>query len=311
MVDIYGRAGQLDKALEIIHVSFCHEDPVLWRTLLGSCKIIHRNLELEEVAIYEETDAAQGFQCRGLLPGWSWIEIDDQVHKFVGVSSNMDLIGQLGVTQSGVYSHMVVELSAVESSICYSKPLSVKMTPQRNKRRETQQPSPQHEPNMQSSSFLAYPPGYRFVPTDAEIIYYYLKPFLPENKKSWPIIPIHHANIYESNPQQLTGMPQLVLIYLKLPSEILQKVDHALKIHLTARGIKREVEEEEDEKRKRKKKEGGVEAPKEELEQLINSHQNSDNDDSFFTGFVDTHLLHIDIESSVSNCCLKKSSDEN
>ena len=87
------------------------------------------------------------------------------------------------------------------------------MTPQRNKRRETQQPSPQHEPNMQSSSFLAYPPGYRFVPTDAEIIYYYLKPFLPENKKSWPIIPIHHANIYESNPQQLTGMPQLVLVH--------------------------------------------------------------------------------------------------
>ncbi|CAN7013945.1 unnamed protein product [Brassica oleracea var. botrytis] len=117
MVDIYGRAGQLDKALEIIHVSSCHEDPVLWRTLLGSCKIIHRNLELEEVAIYEETDAAQGFQCRG----------------------------------------------------------------------------------------LPYPPGYRFVPTDAEIIYYYLKPFLPENKKSWPIIPIHHANIYESNPQQLTA----------------------------------------------------------------------------------------------------------
>ena len=65
MVDLYGRAGQLDKALEIIHVSSCHEDPVLWRTLLGSCKIIRRNLELEEVAIYEETDAAQGFQCRG------------------------------------------------------------------------------------------------------------------------------------------------------------------------------------------------------------------------------------------------------
>ncbi|CAG7905512.1 unnamed protein product [Brassica rapa] len=117
MVDLYGRAGQLDKALEIIHVSSCHEDPVLWRTLLGSCKIIRRNLELEEVAIYEETDAAQGFQCRG---------------------------------------------------------------------------SP-------------YPPGYRFVPTDAEIIYYYLKPFSPDNKKSWPNLPIHHANIYESNPQQLTA----------------------------------------------------------------------------------------------------------
>uniref|UniRef100_M4DDW8 Uncharacterized protein n=1 Tax=Brassica campestris TaxID=3711 RepID=M4DDW8_BRACM len=90
-------------------------------------------------------------------------------------------------------------------------------------------------------------------------------------------------------------------------------VDHALKIHLTPRGIKREVQEEEDEKRKRKRKknEGGDEAPKEELEQLINSHQNSSDNDSFFTGFVDTHLLHIDIESSISNCCLKKSPDEN
>ncbi|KAG5399805.1 hypothetical protein IGI04_014412, partial [Brassica rapa subsp. trilocularis] len=129
MVDLYGRAGQLDKALEIIHVSSCHEDPVLWGTLLGSCKIIRRNLELEE----------------------------------------------------------------------------------RSKRSETPQPSPQHEPNMQSSSSstasssLAYPPGYRFVPTDAEIIYYYLKPFSPDNKKSWPNLPIHHANIYESNPQQLTA----------------------------------------------------------------------------------------------------------
>ena len=34
-----------------------------------------------------------------------------------GVSSNMDLIGRLGVTQSDVYSLMVVELSAVESSM--------------------------------------------------------------------------------------------------------------------------------------------------------------------------------------------------
>ncbi|KAJ0245829.1 NAC064 [Hirschfeldia incana] len=82
------------------------------------------------------------------------------------------------------------------------------MTPQRNKRRETQQPSPQHDPpNMQfsSSSSASYPPGYRFVPTDAELIDYYLKPFSRDNSISWPNIPIHHANIYESNPQQLTA----------------------------------------------------------------------------------------------------------
>ncbi|XP_056864398.1 NAC transcription factor 29-like [Raphanus sativus] len=85
------------------------------------------------------------------------------------------------------------------------------MTPQRNKCRETQQPCPQHDPNMQpsssssASSSLAYPPGYRFVPTDAELIYYYLKPFSRDKNKSCPNFPIHHANIYESNPQQLTA----------------------------------------------------------------------------------------------------------
>ena len=34
-----------------------------------------------------------------------------------GVSSNIDFIGWLGVTQSDMYSHLVVELSAVESFI--------------------------------------------------------------------------------------------------------------------------------------------------------------------------------------------------
>lgn len=32
-----------------------------------------------------------------------------------GVSSNMNLIGQLGMMQSDVHSHMMVELSIVES----------------------------------------------------------------------------------------------------------------------------------------------------------------------------------------------------
>ena len=34
-----------------------------------------------------------------------------------GVLSNMDLIGQFGVMQSDVHSHMMVELSAVKSSM--------------------------------------------------------------------------------------------------------------------------------------------------------------------------------------------------
>ena len=34
-----------------------------------------------------------------------------------GVSSNFDLIGRLGAMQSNMHSHMMVELSAVESSM--------------------------------------------------------------------------------------------------------------------------------------------------------------------------------------------------
>ncbi|KAG2241827.1 hypothetical protein Bca52824_096331 [Brassica carinata] len=398
------------------------------------------------------------------------------------------------------------------------------MTPQSNNRRETQQPSPKYNSDMQSSSSLTYPPGLRFVPTDAELIYYYLKPFSRDNNKSWP----NHSssNIYESNPQQLSaeykkgnltewffisertkikrnGTKQkrgdhnggywhakaltkkikakegivgykttlnyyngkqpngvrtnwlmqeyrgLILANLKgfaptataaavlanrtgftstahdiayqeplqpqplntiyhhqsqrhnteseyqephqtqplntihyhqsqrldigyeephqpqplvtnhhhpsrrhdsayqeshqsqLPQPQLldaieyqylyqsgplttydedviesstqdksngdiKKVDHALCTNLTPMGIKRKPEEEENETRKKKKEEEGVEALKEELKQPINSHQNSDDDDSFFTGFVDTHLLDIDIES-IYNCCLDKS----
>ncbi|CAN8268015.1 unnamed protein product [Cochlearia groenlandica] len=112
MVDLYGRAGQFNNALEMIYASSYHEeDPVLWRTLLGSCKI-HKNLELGEVAmkklvqleafnagdyvlmtsIYSSANDSHGFaNMRKLIrsrdlrtsPGWSWIEIGDQVHKFV------------------------------------------------------------------------------------------------------------------------------------------------------------------------------------------------------------------------------------
>ncbi|XP_021899061.1 pentatricopeptide repeat-containing protein At3g56550 [Carica papaya] len=111
IVDLYGRAGKLSKALEAIHMCPTQDDPVLWRTLLGSCKI-HRNVEVGEVAmaklaqlgafnagdcillasIYLRANDAQGVaRMRKLIksqrikttPGWSWIEIGDQVHRFV------------------------------------------------------------------------------------------------------------------------------------------------------------------------------------------------------------------------------------
>ncbi|KAK3441378.1 hypothetical protein EUGRSUZ_B01355 [Eucalyptus grandis] len=110
MVDLYGRAGKLEKALEIIGTSPFLVDPVIWRTLLGSCKI-HQNVRIGEIAIknlvqlgacnagdcillatiYAECNDKQGVaRMRRLIksqgirttPGWSWIEIGNQVHRF-------------------------------------------------------------------------------------------------------------------------------------------------------------------------------------------------------------------------------------
>ncbi|KAF9593078.1 hypothetical protein IFM89_020142 [Coptis chinensis] len=111
VVDMFGRAGELQKALNFIQDSPSVDDPVLWRTLLGSCKI-HRNVGIGEVAmkklvtlnglgagdcvllagIYSEAKDQQGAsRMRKLIknkgikttPGWSWIEIQNNVHKFV------------------------------------------------------------------------------------------------------------------------------------------------------------------------------------------------------------------------------------
>ncbi|KAM1549160.1 hypothetical protein EV2_010470 [Malus domestica] len=111
LVDLFGRAGMLERALQVIRTSHAQDDPVLWRTLLGSCKI-HKNVEIGEIAmrnliqlgssnagdyvllatIYSKEKNADGVaKMRKLIktegvkttPGWSWIEIGDQVHKFV------------------------------------------------------------------------------------------------------------------------------------------------------------------------------------------------------------------------------------
>ncbi|XP_041002331.1 pentatricopeptide repeat-containing protein At3g56550 [Juglans microcarpa x Juglans regia] len=111
IVDLFGRAGKLEKALEIIETSPTPDDPVLWRILLGSCKI-HKNVKIGETAMRnlmqlgESTggdcillstiyagakDTAGVSKMRKLIksqgmkttPGWSWIEVGDRIHKFV------------------------------------------------------------------------------------------------------------------------------------------------------------------------------------------------------------------------------------
>lgn len=49
MVDLLGRAGQLEKAMELIRGMPMEPSPIVWVALLGSCRV-HRNVELGEYA---------------------------------------------------------------------------------------------------------------------------------------------------------------------------------------------------------------------------------------------------------------------
>ncbi|XP_068661542.1 pentatricopeptide repeat-containing protein At3g56550-like [Aristolochia californica] len=111
MVDLFGRAGKFEDALHLIENSDTADDPILWRTLLSACRI-HKNVAMGEVAlrnlvrtnsqnagdcllmsgIYADTGDMQGvsrmrkmIKYQGIMttPGWSWIEIDGFVHKFI------------------------------------------------------------------------------------------------------------------------------------------------------------------------------------------------------------------------------------
>ncbi|KAG2583530.1 hypothetical protein PVAP13_6KG262200 [Panicum virgatum] len=109
-VDLYGRAGQLDKAKELIDSMPFRPDAMVWMTLLGACKI-HGNMELaSDVASYllveeprqhstfvllssmfsglgmwsDRATVQKVMKNRGLskVPGWSWIEVKNEVHSF-------------------------------------------------------------------------------------------------------------------------------------------------------------------------------------------------------------------------------------
>ncbi|CAL8998239.1 unnamed protein product [Prunus brigantina] len=111
MVDMLGRAGFLDEAVQLIEKMTVPPDPVLWATLLGACKI-HGSIELGEkigkkllkldpthdghyvqlASIYAKARKWEDvIRVRRLLveqntnkaAGWSLIEAQGTVHKFV------------------------------------------------------------------------------------------------------------------------------------------------------------------------------------------------------------------------------------
>jgi len=110
MVDLFGRAGLLDEAVEFIENMMIEPDARVWGALLGACQV-HGNVDLAEKAAQKKLEldpsdngvyvvlsniyAATGkweevakirnvMQERGVVkkPGQSWIEVGGQVHTF-------------------------------------------------------------------------------------------------------------------------------------------------------------------------------------------------------------------------------------
>lgn len=111
MIDIYARAGLLDKAYELIKSMPFQPDAMSWKSLLGGCSV-HRNFELgkiaaeellrldpEDIAAYvlmfnlyvsdgkwnEAADVRRMMAERDLRKevGCSWITIKGQLHRFI------------------------------------------------------------------------------------------------------------------------------------------------------------------------------------------------------------------------------------
>ncbi|PKI72038.1 hypothetical protein CRG98_007584 [Punica granatum] len=111
MIDLLGRAGKLDEALNLVKEMDCEPDAVTWRALLGASRV-HRNVELaqyaaEQILKLDPQDAGtytllsniyannqrwddvreirRSMKVKGVTkePGCSWIEVDKKIHAFI------------------------------------------------------------------------------------------------------------------------------------------------------------------------------------------------------------------------------------
>lgn len=123
MVDMFGRAGCLNEAFEIIKSMPFSPDAGMWGTLLGACRV-HGNVELAEVAsrylrdldpqnsgyyvLLSNTHANAGqwrsaLKIRNLMkergvqkvPGYSWIEVNSTTHMFLAADGSHSQSAQI------------------------------------------------------------------------------------------------------------------------------------------------------------------------------------------------------------------------
>lgn len=111
MVDLFGRAGCLNEAYDMIKIMPCKANSVIWRALLGACKI-YGDVELAKIAgqellAMEPYHGARYVMLSNMLadmdqheeatrvrepiddvaiqkpPGWSYVELNGAIHKFL------------------------------------------------------------------------------------------------------------------------------------------------------------------------------------------------------------------------------------
>ncbi|KAG6386214.1 hypothetical protein SASPL_155105 [Salvia splendens] len=110
VVDLFGRSGKLERALSLIEDMNIEKDAGLWAALIGACRI-HGDVELAEKAAtsllelqpqnaghyillsniyakagrWKEVAKVRELMTRQRIkkiPGWTWIEVDNKIHKF-------------------------------------------------------------------------------------------------------------------------------------------------------------------------------------------------------------------------------------
>ncbi|KAM7257990.1 hypothetical protein ACFE04_013731 [Oxalis oulophora] len=122
IIDLLGRAGKLDEAVQLIHEMVVEPDAVTWRSLLSACRV-HKNMDLaiyaaEQVLKLDSEDSGtyillsniyanshrwedvarvrKAMKDRGIKkePGCSWIEVHKKIHTFiVGDNSHPEIEG--------------------------------------------------------------------------------------------------------------------------------------------------------------------------------------------------------------------------
>ncbi|CAA0820996.1 Pentatricopeptide repeat-containing protein [Striga hermonthica] len=137
MVDLFVRAGHLEKAIRLIEGMPLKPDAIIWRSLLGAC-LEHRNLELAELfgkkilelEPYDDSvyvllwnmyrsknmwfDALRVMKMMRdqrikKTPGCSWIEVDGVVHEFLAEAVKQHVGDKVSIVLDGMIEQLKLD----------------------------------------------------------------------------------------------------------------------------------------------------------------------------------------------------------